>query len=224
MKSKPRFAVIGIGRFGSAIASKLAIKEAEVIAIDISKDRIDSIKESVTYSVVLDSTDKNALLSQNINEMDAVVVAIGEDFQALLLTTFTLQEINVKRIIVRAQDEAQKKILNKMGIDEILSPEEAVSDTVSETLINPSVLLTIPLPDSYEIIEVKAPRGAVNRTLHDISLRQKYKLNLVTLLRKRGEHHHILGVPEATTVIEEDDLILIFGKTKDIDRFIDINE
>jgi trk system potassium uptake protein TrkA len=105
-----------------------------------------------------------------------------------------------------------------------LSPEEAVSENVAETLINPSVLLTVPLPDSYEITEVKAPRKVVNRTLSDIDLREKYKLNLVTLLRKRGDEHHILGVPKSDTVIEEDDLVLLFGTNKNIDRFIDINQ
>lgn len=161
MKTKPRFAVIGIGRFGSAIATKLVKKGAEVIVIDNNKDRIDSVKNDITYSVVLDSTDKNALLSQNINDMDAVVVSIGENFQSLLLTTFLLQEIGIKRIIVRTQGEAQKKILTKMGITELLSPEEEVSNNITETLINPSVLLYVPLPDNYEIKEIKAPRRVI---------------------------------------------------------------
>ncbi len=224
MKSKLRFAVIGIGRFGSAIATKLSKKGAEVIAIDISEERISSIKEDVTYSVALDSTDINSLKSQNICEMDAVVVSIGEDFQALLLTAFALQELKVKRIIVRAQGETQIKILSKMGIDEILSTEEEVSNNVAESLLNPSVLFSISLPDDYEIIEIKAPKGVINRTLLDIGLRTKYKINLVTLLRKRGNEHHIFGVPKGDTTLEEDDLILVFGSSKNIARFIEINK
>ena len=224
MKNKLRFAVIGIGRFGTAIATKLAIKGSEVIAIDSDKDRINSIKDDVTYSIVMDSTDIMALKSQNIQEMDAVVVSIGEDFQSLLLTTFALQEIGVKRIMVRAQGEAQKKILSRMGIDEILSTEDEVSNNVTEQLMNPSVLLYVPLPDDYEIIEIKAPKGVVNRSLLDIGLRPKYKLNLITLLRKKGGEHHIVGVPKGDTIIEEEDLILFFGSSKNIDRFIEINQ
>jgi len=224
MNEKLRFAVIGIGRFGTAIATKLAIKGAEVIAIDSNQDRINSIKDDVTYSVVLDSTDINALKSQNITEMDAVVISIGEDFQSLLLTTFALQELGVKRIMVRAQGEAQKKILSRMGIEEILSTEEEVSVNVTKTLMNPSVILYVPLPDDYEIMEIKAPKGVVNRTLLDIGLRTKYKINLVTLLRKRGTEHHIVGVPKGDTIIEEEDLILVFGSSKNISRFIEINQ
>jgi trk system potassium uptake protein TrkA len=224
MNNKLSFAVIGIGRFGTAIATKLAQKGAEVIAIDSNKDRINSVKEDVTYSIVLDSTDINALKSQNIQEMDAVVVSIGEDFQSLLLTTFALQELGVKRIMVRAQGDAQKKILSRMGIDEILSTEDEVSNNVTEKLMNPSVLLYVPLPDDFEIIEIKAPKGVINRTLLDIGLREKYNLNLITLLRKNEGEHHIVGVPEGHTVIEEEDLILFFGSSKNIDRFIEINK
>ena len=224
MGDKLRFAVIGIGRFGTAIATKLSIKGAEVIAIDNNNERINGIKDNVTYAITLDSTDINALKSQNINEMDAVVVSIGEDFQSLLLTTFALQEIGVKRIMVRAQGEAQKKILSRMGIDEILSTEEEVSNNVTEQLMNPSVLLYVPLPDEFEIIEIKAPKGVVDRTLLDIGLRTKYKINLITLLRKRGNEHHIVGVPKGDTIIEKDDLILVFGSSKNISRFIEINQ
>ena len=224
MGDKLRFAVIGIGRFGTAIATKLSIKGAEVIAIDNNKERINAIKDNVTYAIRLDSTDINALKSQNIEEMDAVVVSIGEDFQSLLLTTFALQEIGVKRIMVRAQGDAQKKILSRMGIDEILSTEDEVSNNVTEQLMNPSVLLYIPLPDEFEIIEIKAPKGVVDRTLLDIGLRTKYKINLITLLRKRGNEHHIVGVPEGDTIIEKDDLILVFGSSKNISRFIEINQ
>ena len=224
MKNNLRFAVIGVGRFGTAIATKLTVKGAEVIAIDSDKDRINNIKDSVTYSVTLDSSDINALRSQNIHEMDAVVVSIGEDFQSLLLTTFALQEIGVKRIIVRVQGEAQKKIIEKMGVDEILSIEEEISNNVAENLMNPSVLLYVPLPDDFELMEIKAPKGVVNRTLLDIGLRPKYKINLITLLRKTGGDNHILGVPEGNTVIEEGDSILVFGTSKNISRFIEINE
>ena len=224
MNDKARFAVIGIGRFGTAIATKLAKKGAEVIAIDSNQDRINSIKDDVTYSVALDSTDINALKSQNITEMDAVVISIGEDFQSLLLTTFALQELGVKRIMVRAQGDAQHKILSRMGIKEILSTEDEVSNNVAEQLMNPSVLLYVPLPDAFEIMEIKAPKGVVNRTLIDIALRTKYKINLITLLRKRGDDHHGIGGPKGDTIIEQEDLIVLFGSSKNISRFIEINQ
>ena len=233
-----RFAVIGMGRFGSAIAQRLTEKGAEVIAMDASRERIEHVRDKVTYAVALDSTDKDALVSQGIKDMDAVVVALGENFQDVLLTTFVLQELGVKRIIVRANGDVQTRILEKMGVKEILSPEAEVSNAVADNLINPHVLMTVTLPDAYQIIEVKAPKGIAGRTLSEIGLREKYKVNLVTLLRWDGTeqpqmeyfsdnttdvHHHIIGVPTADTVIEESDILLLFGTGKSIQRFIDIN-
>ena len=220
-----------MGRFGSAIAQRLAEKGAEVIAIDTDQEQVELIRDRVTYAVALDSTDKDALLSQGIRDMDAVVVTIGENFQAVLLTTFVLQEIGVRRIIVRANGE-------KMGVKEILSPEQEVSNAVAENLVNPHVLMSVQLPDDYGIIEVKAPVGIAGRTLAEIGLREKYKLNLVTLLRWDGtgdnaaemlsdnsshSNHHILGVPTGETRIEASDILLLFGTSKSIQRFIEIN-
>lgn len=224
MKNKLRFAVIGIGRFGSAIAIKLVQKGAEVIVMDSDRDKIDEIKDKVTYSVVLDATDKNALLSQNIHDMDAVVVSIGEDFQSLLLTSFLLKELNIKRIIARAQGEVEKNILGKIGITELLSPEDEVSENITESLINPNVVLSVSLPDSYGIIEMKAPKNVIGKSISEIGLRERYKINLVTILRKQEKEHHIIGVPKADTIIEEEDLIIVFGCSNNIEKFIAINE
>ena len=121
-----KFAVIGLGQFGSAICKKLSEKGAEVIAIDIDEDKVEDIKDRVAYAVQLDSTDLRALQSQNIGEMDAVVVSIGQNFEGMLLTTVKLMELGVKRLIARAQGETQRKILEKLGVTEILSPEEEV--------------------------------------------------------------------------------------------------
>ena len=218
-----KYAVIGLGQFGSAIARKLSEKGAEVIAIDIDEEKVESIKEDVAYAVALDSTDKKALEAQNIHKMNAVVVSIGANFQDLLLTCFQLQELGVERIIGRAQGKTQRRILEKMGIKEVLSPEDEVSANMAEQLLNPGVLMCLTLPDTYEIIEIRAPKTLKDRTLGDIGLREKYNLNLVTLLRKTEGTYHIAGVPNVDSLVMEEDVIVVFGKRHDIDRFIEIN-
>jgi len=225
--SDQRFAVIGLGQFGTAIAKNLALRGAEVLAIDNSLEKVESIKDEVSYAVALDATDKKALLSQNIQDMDAVVVAIGENFQGLLLCTFLLMELKVKRIITRAMGSDQRRILEKMGVTEILSPEDEVGGNVAEMLINPDVVMCIQLPDDYEIVEVKAPTEVCGRSLKDIGLREKYSLNLVTILRKNKEtdkEYHIIGVPNSATIVEKSDIIALFGLTKNIERFLEINK
>ncbi len=219
-----KIAVIGLGRFGTAIARKLVGLGADVMGIDIDEDKVEDLKDVLTFTVCLDSSDPKALLSQNIPDMDAVVIAIGASFQDLILTTYALQEIGVERIIARAQEQVQKRILQKMGIKEIMSIEDEVSNGVAQQLINPSVLMAVQLPDEYEIVEISAPSSLWNEKLSNIGLREKYNLNLVTVLRHEKDTHHILGVPYPETIIEEGDLIIIFGRIADIQKFMDINK
>jgi trk system potassium uptake protein TrkA len=218
-----KFAVIGLGQFGSAIAKKLAEKGAEILAIDSDPEKVESIRDYVTYGVTLDATSRPALESQNIAAMDAVVVSIGQNFECTMLTVVQLQSLGVKRLMARAQGETQRRILTKLGVEEILSPEEEVGKNVAERLITPGMLMAVQLPDNYEIVEVEAPKSTVGRSLEDIGLAKKYKLSLVTLLRKTNGDHHIMGVPEQETVVEPNDLMVVFGTTKDVERFIHIN-
>ena len=218
-----KFAVIGLGQFGSAIAKKLAEKGAEILAIDSDPEKVESIRDYVTYGVTLDATSRPALESQNIADMDAVVVSIGQNFECTMLTVVQLQSLGVKRLMARAQGETQRRILTKLGVEEILSPEEEVGKNVAERLLTPGMLMAVQLPDNSEIVEVEAPKSTVGRSLEDIGLTKKYKLSLITLLRKTNGDHHILGVPEDDTVVEPNDLMVVFGTTKDVERFIHIN-
>ncbi|WP_187263134.1 potassium channel family protein [Pontibacter beigongshangensis] len=226
-----KFAVIGLGVFGNSIARTLAERGAEVLAIDNNEDHVQDIKDEVAYAVTLDSTDIRALEAQNVQDMDAVVVAIGEDFEALLITTANLQELNIKRVITRASNKQQRRILEKMGVQEILSPEGEVGKTVAERLLQPSIRTFLPLPDNYEIVEINTPRGVANRSIAKISLREKYNLNLITIKRsfeevldgKAMQVEHIIGVPKAETIIYPSDILILIGKKNDIKRFIEIN-
>lgn len=232
--SKKQFAVIGIGQFGEAIAKSLSKKGAEVLAIDTSQERIDYISSDVSYAVALDSTDKKALMMQNIQDFDAVVVSIGEEFEQLLLCVVNLLELKVKRIIARAKGDANKLILQKLGIKEIFQPEFEVGALVAERLMNPSIVSYLQLPDGYSIAEITPPKAIIGRTLEDIKLRDKYRINLITIKREfeidpdtdedeKKTESHIAGVPQSTTIIQEKDNMLVFGKDSDIEKFIEIN-
>ena len=227
-----KFAVIGVGRYGSNIARRLAQKGAEVFCYDMDEEKIDNVKDEVAYAATLDSTDDKALISQNISDLDGVVVAIGENFEATILTCAHLIDLGVKRVIARAHGLQQKMILEKIGVKEILLPEEEVAFVVAERLLNPSIVSFLQLPDDYEIAEVKAPRNVVNRSLQDIGLRDKYHLTLITIKRlfdeKEGKElvkeNHLLGVPSSETVVYHTDTLIIFGTSRDVARFIEINQ
>jgi len=230
--ARKRYVVIGVGKYGSAIARNLASKGAEVVAMDVSAEKIENIKEEVSLAVAVDTTDKKALMAQGITDFDAAVVAIGENFEAVVLTTLNLIDLKIKRVIARASGANQNRILETMGVNEILSPEAEVAASISERLINPSITAFLQLPDNYEIAEIRTPPQVANRTLSDINLVDKYSLTLITLKRefevqRDGETHteeHILGVPKPETVIYDTDTLVVFGTLKNVKRFIEINE
>ncbi len=226
-----KFSVIGMGKYGKAIAQILSDRGAEVIAIDNREDLVEEVEDFVALAVTMDATDGKALEAQNIHECDAVVVAIGSNFEALLLCCFQLKELGVKRIIARSNDENQKKILLRMGIEEILEPEKEIGVFVAEQLINPNIVSFLQLPDDYEVAEIKPPADIAERSVEDIGLRNKYRLNLITIKRCFEEDkgnsievvQHILGVPSADTIIKQTDTLIVFGTSRDIQRFIEIN-
>ncbi|GAB6279348.1 MAG TPA: potassium transporter KtrA [Bacteroidales bacterium] len=227
-----KIAVIGIGQFGESIAKNLSKKGAEVLAIDKLQENIERVSDDVSLAVAIDATDKKALLSQNILEFDAVVVAIGESFEQRLLCVALLLDLGVKRIIARCGGKSQRIILEKLGVKELWSPEEEVGAIVAERLLNPSVMSYLQLPDDYRIVEMLTPKKVVGRSIQDLNFRDRYKLSLVTIKKEENvtvnnmvtSVYHVVGVPGTDYVINSTDRLLLFGKNKDIDRFIEINE
>jgi trk system potassium uptake protein TrkA len=232
MAIRQKFAVIGLGQFGSAIAKALSEKDYEVMAIDNDPAKIESIKDDVASAVEMDASDPKALIAQSIKDFDAVVVAIGENFEHLLLCTVMLQELGVTRIYARARGKNQRIILEKLGIEEVFQPEDEVAAIVAEKLINPSVVSYLSLPDDYRVAELKTPKNIANRTLGDINLRDRYNLSLITIKKeiervKEGKtilEEHIEGVPNSKSIILPNHRLVVFGKAKDIDRFTEINQ
>ena len=222
-----KFAVIGLGQFGTAIAKTLSSRNAEVIAIDKNIDKVENIKDAVAYTVSIDATNKEALMGQNIQDMDCVIIAIGENFHSAILCANILVELGVKRIIGRAMGENERLILEKLGINEIISPEDESGFRITESILNPNIIFSISLPDNYLIVELKAPKKICEEKLGDIKLREDFGLNLITILRasnkETGLDYHISGVPSSDTIINTNDILVLFGKSKDLTKFIDIN-
>ena len=229
---REKFVVIGLGFMGTGIAKALAKRGAEVIAMDYDVHKVESLKDEVAHAVALDCTDSKALDAQNIQDVDAAVISIGHNFESLILTAVHLKEMGVKRIIARASSTQQKKILEKVGILEVFAPDEEVGKTVAERLIHPDVKAFLPLPDDYEIVEVNVPKRIANKSLDEVNIREKYDLNLITIKRRfskevNGEkqyEEHLIGVPKGDTVVMESDVLIILGKSYDVDKFIEINK
>ncbi|CUU08644.1 trk system potassium uptake protein TrkA [Candidatus Kryptobacter tengchongensis] len=213
-----KFAIIGLGIFGKNLALELAEGDAEVLAIDVNEERINEINHPNITAVKLDSTDVRELERFGLKDMDAVIVTIGENFEALLLTCVLLKELVTNRIIARATEEIHKKILKSIEIKEedIISPEEEVAKRLSKLLLSDGFIEFFEITKDYEIAWIKAPESFVGKTIRELELRKNYNLLLVTVIKNKKP----IGVPDPDTKIDPEDELLIFGKDKDIKKII----
>lgn len=223
-----RYVVIGIGKYGSRIALEMAGRGAEVFAIDCAEDKVKEVSDDIALAITMDSTDLKALRSQKLDEMDAAVVAIGDNFEATVLTTLNLLDMGIPRVIVRASGRHQERILRSLGVQEILAPEAEFASIVAERLMNPNLRGFLELPNDYEIAEIQAPTGVIGRNLGDIDLTTRYNLRLITIRRTYDEggeiKEHLIGIPRPDTVVGKTDTLVVFGTLGDVNRFLEVNE
>lgn len=227
-----KFCVIGLGYFGLNLALQLSKLGAEVLAIDNHQDVIDRISEQVTHAVCMNATDERALRSLGLNDMDAVIVAIGEGFESSIMTTAILQEIGVKNIYNRVTSPIHERLLKLMNVTEVLLPEADAADQLAYRLLLPGVLHSYLISGDYGIFEIQTPERFFDKTIADIDLRRKYRLNLITIkrLKKKGglislgeyEEYQVLGVPSPEQVLSEGDVMVLFGKEDDVRNLLKI--
>ena len=230
--AKEKIAVIGLGHFGHHLCLDLVEKGAEVVAIDMDEDKVETLRDKASYVLCMDSTDKEALESAGITDMDRVIVAIGEAFESSLMTIAHLQEFNVKQIIGRVISPVHERLLQLMGIEDRILPEQDAARTLAKKLTTSGLVASTEIAPGYSMAEVGAPEFVVGKTLSEINLRQTYQLNLVTIKQKiskksslitRGEKEQIkvIGVPDKNYRIDKEDTLILFGEDKYIQRFME---
>lgn len=153
---KKEYAVIGLGRFGGSICKALSEEGLEVMAMDMNEDRVNEYAKIASHAVIGDSTDENVLKNLGIRNFDHVIVAIGENIQASILTTIMLKELGVKMVTVKAQNDYHEKVLNKIGADRIVHPERDMGRRIAHKIISNNVLDYLELSDEYSLIEIVA--------------------------------------------------------------------
>lgn len=211
-----RFAVIGLGNFGFHAAKALYEDGNEVVAIDTDKARVQAIDPFCTEAVVLDSTDKEALKTLGLENMDGVIVSTGTKISTSVLICLYLQEIGVKKILAKALDDDHGKILRRVGATEIIHPERDMAVRISRGLSRPNVLDFIPLAEEFDLIQVGPPRDFIGKSLKDLNLRAKYNVHIIAI--KELVPENFILVPPANFVIKDSDILIMLGKSEDIRR------
>ena len=219
-----RFVVIGLGRFGYTVATHLAGSGADVIAVDSDQNIINEVSNTVSVAVCMNSADKDGLLAHGMDKVDAAVVAIGQNFEANLLTTALLKEMGVEKVIARASTDVQKRILEMIGADQVIFPEDAIGMRVAQSLISSRIVDITSLFEGLSVAQVVAPKELVGKKIGDIKFRQKYKCNIVVIKRKtdqsdiKGESPRYNVLPEPDDEIKVGDILVVVGTEKDIEK------
>jgi trk system potassium uptake protein len=211
-----RYGVIGLGSFGYYIAKGLYTEVNEVIAIDIDKNKVQTIVPYCTDAIVMDATDKEKLKALGLEEMDAVIVCTGDKISVSILICYYLREIGVKRILCKAEDEDHGEILKLVGANEIIHPEKDMAARITMGLSKPNVLNFIPLEEDYDIIQAYPPVAFVGKSLIELDLRKKHGVHVIGIKEKDSEKMQL--VPPADYRIKETDIMIILGKDEDIKK------
>lgn len=201
------YVVIGLGRFGSALARQLCILGAEVLAMDIHSALVQQLANDVTHAVVGDAKDKEVLRSLGVRNFDCAVIAIGDNLAASVLITMNLKELGVPYIVCKAHDETHRRVLEKLGVDRVVIPEQEHAQRLGRSLFSHNVLDYIELSEDYGILEVPAPKAWVGKTLKELNVRAKLGVNIIAV--ENGKSTNVS--PSADYPIRAGDIMVVLG-------------
>lgn len=179
MSKNNSYAVIGMGRFGTAVAMELANSGADVLAVDINEERVRAISEHVTCAVKADISDAETVASLGLGNMDAVVVAMTRSMDASILATISAKESGAKYVIAKAQNEMHAKILTKVGADKVIVPEKESGRRIAKNLINGNFLDFFELSDRISMVEIPVQEEWIGSNLRELDFRRKYSVNVI---------------------------------------------
>jgi len=213
---KKRFCVIGLGNFGFHVVTTLFEQGNEVIAIDADGEKVQAVRDRCSYAVLGDAASKEFLDARGVREMDAVIVSTGERSHLATLITLYLRELKVPRILVKAISEDHGRILERVGATEVIFPEKDMARRVAHSLSTPNVMEFIPLAEEYSISETAPPKHFIGRTLVELELRRRFQVTVIAVKDLLADT--FLPAPPATYVIKDSDLLILIGRTEDVER------
>lgn len=224
-----KYIIFGLGNFGASLAQKLTEQGNEVIGIDSNMAKVDAYKEKISHTICMDATDEFTVSGLPLKETDIILVAIGEDQGANIMTTALLKNFEVKRLISRAINPLHEKVLQAIGVDEIVHPEEETAERWAKKLCLSNVVDSFELNDDYSIIEAKVPRDYIGKTVREVGFRREFNLLVLTIIKKvevksivgkSKIETQIQGVASAENQLEADDILVLYGSNKDLQIFL----
>jgi trk system potassium uptake protein len=214
------FLVVGLGRFGGALAEDLVKHEFEVLGVDVDGKLVQSFATRLTHVVEADSTDVEAMRQLGAGDFQTAVVAIGTDLEASILTTSVLVDLGARHIVGKAISQPHGRILSRIGAHRVVFPEHDMGVRVARSLAGRDVLDYMELDPGFVLLETKAPPELMGKTLADAQVRKRYGLTVVSIKSPGKEATY--ATPE--TVPQDGDILVVAGETKKVEEFAKIRE
>lgn len=221
--------IIGLGNFGSSLAERLTRKGHEVIGVDTRMGKVEALKERITHTICLDSTDGQAVSHLPLKDADIVCVAIGEDEGANIMTTALMKQYKVNRLISRAVSPLHETVLQAMGVDEIVHPEEETAERWAKKLHIRGIIDSFEVTTNYNIIEATCPEKYVGKYVKDVGFRRNFNVVLLTTIKTVEEKSllgvsrkaaEVQGIATSQTLLSEGDILVLYGDIKDIQKLL----
>lgn len=220
MKKIKQFLVLGLGSFGASVAKTISELGHEVMAVDNDPEKVEKATEFATQAIQANITEESTLKSMGVRNFDAVIVAIGEDLKASILVSMMLKELDVNFVIAKANDNIHAKVLRQLGVERVVFPERDMGVRVAKSLITNNIVDVMDLAGDYRIVEIKVPEFWIGKSLVDIDVRKRYKLNVLAINR---EDEYIVS-PVPSTVFKDLDTVLVLGKIDDVDSLDELEK
>lgn len=211
---RKRYAVIGLGRFGSSVAKVLTDMGQYVLAIDSNAERVDALAPVLSRVVRADATDVGTLKALRLADFDTVIVGIGDNVEASVITALNCRDVGVKHLVGKAQDEAHGRVLERIGVDKVVYPQRDMGIRVAHNISAGGVIDFVRLSEKYGMAELVAPEPLVGKTLQGLDMPQQYGLNVMAI--KRGKR--LIVSPRADEQVTKDDVLLVIGDAQGLHR------
>lgn len=210
---KKNYIVIGMGRFGFSVARTLYELGNDVLAVDNDEDLVESISPYVTHAVQIDAMDEGSLKSLGISNMDAAIIAMGDDVKASILVTLLCKELGAGMVIAKAQDALHAKVLTKLGADRVINPERDMGIRIAQGLASSNILECIDLSDEFTVAEIQAFKEWYGKTLRQLDLRKTYGINVMAI---KGKEAKLNISPLSEDIIQPEDVLVVIGTIDDL--------
>ena len=211
------FCIIGLGKFGFSLAQTLIAEGNQVMVIDTDEEKVTALADGAVNSVIGDATNEKVLRAAGIENYDCVAVCLSGNLNDNVLLTIMLKEMGIKKVISRAHNESHKKVLERIGADIIVVPEQDMGEKMGYMLSRENVTEFIEF-SGYKIIEMLAPKEWVGKNLIELDVRRKYGVNIIAVVAADGNEPNVS--PSPTRPFVEGDKISVIGTDKDIDKLV----